>query len=218
MKQKSLRTHLLIALISISMIIPAYSISAAALVTDPAGSGYMVPDYFCVANWAYSPLLTKFIDKLPGLGAASANALGQYIPVAVADTTTYPNNDYYEIAVVQFAEKMHSELPATTLRGYVQISTTAVPGAHVRLLNTDGTPILLPNGSQAYGVDKPHYLGPAILSQSNRPTRIKFYNLLPKGKGKSFHPGRYQRNGSRDGQRDGRDVYPESRRHPSSWQ
>ncbi len=40
----------------------------------------------------------------------AANDLGQYIPVAVPDTTTYPGTDYYEIAVVQYREKFHSDL------------------------------------------------------------------------------------------------------------
>ena len=33
------------------------------------------------------------------------NNLGQHIPVGVADTTTYPDADYYEIAVVQTASR-----------------------------------------------------------------------------------------------------------------
>src|SRR5690606_3275429 len=74
--------------------------------------GYLVPDYFGVANWAYSPLLDKFIDRLPGLGPDQSNALGQYIPIAVPDTETYPGSDYYEIAVVEYKEQMHSQLPA----------------------------------------------------------------------------------------------------------
>jgi FtsP/CotA-like multicopper oxidase with cupredoxin domain len=160
----------------------------AAVVTDP-NTGYMVPDYFGVANWAFSPPLTKFVDALPGLGSTGANALGQYIPVAVADNTTYVGSDYYEIAVVEYQEQMHSDLPPTTLRGYVQLSTSVVPGAHIALTNPDGSPINMPNGSQAYGVDKPHYLGPAIIAtgalpgQAGTPVRIKFYNLLPTGSG-----------------------------------
>ena len=69
------------------------------------------------------------MDTLPGLGPNAANNLGQYIPVAVPDTTTYPGTDYYEIAVVQYREKMHSDVPAPLLRGYVQLSTSVVPGA-----------------------------------------------------------------------------------------
>ncbi len=159
--------------------------------TDP-DTGYLVPDYFGNANWGYSPTnLRKFVDKLAGLGSANANLLGQYIPLAVPDTTTYVDNattgakasDYYEIAVVEYMEKMHSDLPATKNRGYVQIDTQAIPGAGVPLYQADGvTKIYYPGTTnQVYVVDKPHYLGPAIVSDSNRPVRVKFYNLLPKG-------------------------------------
>ena len=51
--------------------------ASAAIIVDPA-TGLMVPDYFGVANWAYSPPLTKFIDKLPGLGPTEKNNLNQY--------------------------------------------------------------------------------------------------------------------------------------------
>ncbi len=164
------------------------TVTAATLI-DPA-TGFMLTDYFGVANWANSPPLTKFIDELPGLGPGEANALGQYIPVAVADNTTYPGSDYYEIAVVEYEEKLHSQLQPTRLRGYVQLETSVISGAHFQLKNpSDNSTILLPNSSQAYGVDKPHYLGPAIVAmgalpgQAGRPVRIKFYNLLPAGAG-----------------------------------
>ena len=160
-------------------------------VTDP-DTGYLVPDYFGSANWAYSPTnLRKFVDKLAGLGSANTNLLGQYIPLAVPDTTTYTANattgakasDYYEIAVVEYMEKMHSDLPATKNRGYVQIHTAALPGVGVPLFQADGTtPINYPGtATQILVVDKPHYLGPAIVSDSNKPVRVKFYNLLPIG-------------------------------------
>ena len=48
---------------------------------------------------------------------------------------------------------------------------------------------LLPDGTQAYGVDKPHFLGPVIVAKgaypggTGTPVRIKFYNLLPIGMG-----------------------------------
>ena len=45
-----------------------------AITVDTGGSGYGG--------------IRKFVTKLPGLGAASANELGQSIPVAIADTTT----------------------------------------------------------------------------------------------------------------------------------
>ena len=149
-----------------------------------------VPKYFSVGNYANSPLYTgpgtgirKFVDTLPGLGAANKNNLGQYIPVAVPDTTTYPGSDYYEIAVVDFQEKMHSDLPATRLRGYVQLSTAVVPGARFALSNPDNSPINLPNGQRALAVEPPHYLGPTIVAQKDRPVRILFRNLLRPGSG-----------------------------------
>jgi len=123
--------------------------------------------------------IRKFVDGLPGLGPAGANNLGQYIPVAVPDKATYPGSDYYEIAVVQYREKMHSDLPGTLLRGYVQLSTSEVPGGQVPLFNDllDGT--TAPTGYT--GVTAPHYLGPTILAEKDVPVRILFRNLLPTG-------------------------------------
>ena len=118
---------------------------------------------------------------------AGANNLGQYIPLADPDTTTFPNTDYYVIAVVQHREQMSSSLPATgtLLREYVQLETASKTGKHIALQTDmpDGTstPVLMPDGSQAYGMDNPHYLGPTIVATKDRAVRIVFYNLLPKG-------------------------------------
>jgi FtsP/CotA-like multicopper oxidase with cupredoxin domain/fibronectin type 3 domain-containing protein len=128
-----------------------------AITLKKAGSGYLIPG------------IRKFVDTLPGLTPAGANNLGQYIPLAVADTTTFPGADYYEIGVVQYQEQMHSDLPPTLLRGYVQLETAVVTGAHYAL----------PGGK--FGVDAPHFLGPTIIAQKDRPVRITFYNLLPTG-------------------------------------
>lgn len=105
-------------------------------------------------NWTNSPIIRKFVDLLPGVGPGAANNLGQYIPVAVPDTTTYPGCDYYELQLRQYREQMHSDLPPTTLRGYVQVK----------------------NGVQ---VTPANYLGPIIVAQKGRPVRIKFTNRLP---------------------------------------
>jgi FtsP/CotA-like multicopper oxidase with cupredoxin domain len=142
-----------------------------------------VPHYFGpYPNWANSPAIPKFVDGLPGLGPSGANNLGQYLPVAIPDTTTYPGSDYYEIGLVQYREKMHSNLPATLLRGYVQLSTSIVPGAQVPLSNAllDGTSVPIANYT---GVTAPHYLGPVIAAAKDRPVRILFRNLLPTGSG-----------------------------------
>lgn len=154
------------------------SLASTKLVIDPS-----VPNYFGKANWAYTPIIEKFIDEMPMLGTSNTNAPEKYIPVAVPDTTTYPGCHYYEIAVVQFKEKMHSQLPDTTLRGYVQLSTTVVPGKEIPLNhnNNSDTPIFKGDGTRAYAVDDPHYMGPAIIAKRDVPVRIKFYNLLPTG-------------------------------------
>ena len=171
--------------------------------TDGPGPGG-VPDYFGPSpNWALSPAPTvdpqtgalvggirKFHDALPGLGSGAPNNLGQYIPVAVPDQQTYvnapyngPASDYYEIALVEYSEQMHFDLPPTRLRGYVQVSTAVVPGLHIPLVDPNGAAILDANNQPVFGVDHPHYLGPTIVAQKDRPVRVKFSNYLAKGAG-----------------------------------
>ena len=145
----------------------AASSEQASAVPAPGGT----PDYFGIyPNYANSPLPTvvggnvvpgtgmrKFVDSLPGLGYANRNDLGQYIPVAVPDQSTYTNCDYYEIELGQYTEQMHKDLPVTTLRGYRQTNTSD------------------PN------VSKFSYLGPIIIAQKDRPVRVKFTNKLSTG-------------------------------------
>ena len=126
----------------------------AAPVMNPLGT----PDYLggVVPNYANSPILQKFVHTLPGLTAANANDLGQFIPLAIADKTTFPGSDYYQIGLTDYTQQLHKDLPAPTkLRGYMDLA----PGA-------DG---------------KAHYLGPLILAQRDRPVRIKFTNMLGTG-------------------------------------
>ncbi len=127
--------------------------------TGPLDAYNGIPDYYTTANWANSFPMAKFVDTLPGLGAANANNLGQYLPVAVADTTTFPGSDYYIIELREYSEKMHSDLNPTKLRGYVQVDSAGV----------DVAPI--------------HYLGPIIVATKDRPVRLKFTNKLPTGAG-----------------------------------
>lgn len=134
------------------------------------------PNYFGpVPNYANSPLtvvkttksgkvksvtgIRKFVDSLPGLGSEHQNNLGQFIPVAVANTNAFPGSDYYEIGVVQYQRQMHSDLNPTTLRGYVQLGAGIDP------------------------VGAAQYLGPLIIAQKDRPVRVKLSNLLPTGPG-----------------------------------
>jgi FtsP/CotA-like multicopper oxidase with cupredoxin domain len=173
-------------------------------VVPPVGG---TPDYFGIySNYANSPLpgvtrnaggaitaisggLRKFIDSLPGLGPTGANNLGQYIPIATANTTAFPGSDYYEIALVEYRERMHSDLPATgvKLRGYVQ--------------ENSGVP-----------VGSPHYLGPLIIAQKDRPVRVKFTNRLPTGSGGNlFIPVDTTLMGAGTGPNGGTEMYTQNR-------
>jgi hypothetical protein len=132
--------------------------------------------------------MRKFVDDLPTVGNGG-------IPAAVPDTTTYEGSDYYEIALVEYTQQMHGDLPPTKLRGYVQL-----------------------NG----GSGEPSYLGPAIVAQKDRPVRILFRNQLPTGEaGNLFLPvdttvmgAGMTAEGHDDGPIDGGPAQPDVRREP----
>jgi FtsP/CotA-like multicopper oxidase with cupredoxin domain len=112
--------------------------------------------------------LRKFVDSLPGLGPTHANNLGNFIPVATKMTDPSGHgDDYYEIGEVEYTMQMHSDLPkATKLRGYKDLNPAAPAN---------------PNTS--------YYLGPLIISQMNKPVRVKFTNQLGIGaEGNLFIP------------------------------
>ncbi|MBI5232075.1 MAG: multicopper oxidase domain-containing protein [Coriobacteriales bacterium] len=138
---------------------------------EPSQGG--IPDYFGDAIWAFSPPLRKFVDELPGVGSGNkSSTLDTFISVAHPDTITYPGSDYYEIELQQYAQQMHSDLPPTTLRGYVQVN--------------QGTDV---DGNNTIDPDPIMYLGPAIVARKGRPVRIKFTNKLGTGDdGKLFLP------------------------------
>jgi FtsP/CotA-like multicopper oxidase with cupredoxin domain len=186
------------------------------------------PDYFgTYPNWALSPLPTvdptthvisggirKFVDTLPGLGSANKNDLGQYIPVAAADTTTYSGSDYYEIALVQFIQQLHRDLPPTKIRGYVQLETpvNASTSQHIVLTYPSGSVIRDTAGTQVFGYDKPMYLGTTIVAQKDRPVRVKFINYLPTGSaGDLFIPVDTTTMGAGTGPNGGTELYKENR-------
>jgi FtsP/CotA-like multicopper oxidase with cupredoxin domain len=109
--------------------------------------------------------LRKFVDSLPGLGlpgcnpalTCNANNLGQFIPIASKiSNPLYPSDDYYEIGLYDYVQRMHSDLPkATKLRGYRDLAPAA-----------DGLN---------------HYLGPLIIATRDKAVRIKFVNNLGTG-------------------------------------
>ncbi len=116
--------------------------------------------------------------------------------------------DQYDIGLVQYKTSFSSslkdpitDLPVGTLvRGYVQLETAANGAsgtgisAHFALYNEmlDGTKIYIgceleadptiPGcATQVYGVTPPQWLGPTLVATKNKPVRIIFRNLLPKG-------------------------------------
>jgi spore coat protein A len=93
-----------------------------------------------------SPALRKFISPLRGLGPGG-------IPIATADTTTYPGVDYYQIGVAQHSEVLHPDLPGpTTLWGYYD---------------------------KSFGADnRKIHLGGVIVANQDRPVRIQVTNEL----------------------------------------
>ena len=162
--------------------------SGAAVVVPPGAAGFNPNVNYNIPNFAYSPNIRKFVDSLPGLGAAGCtlgnplgtgtcheNNLGQYIPLAVPDRTTYPDADYYVLGAVEYTQKMNSDLPATRLRGYRQENAT-----DPRIQNIS------------------QYLGPAIIARAydptkpqgingnGRATRVLFKNELPIGAAGNF--------------------------------
>ncbi|MEU3073491.1 multicopper oxidase domain-containing protein [Streptomyces laurentii] len=153
-------------------------------VTDP-GAGYLTVG------------MKKFQDQLPltcdpradGTGcpdvaqlrAPSTKPSEKFIPVGVPESVTTKGKpaDEYVIGLVQYLTRFSSDLPPTLVRGYVQLSTDAVPGRRVPLYNElmDGTRQPLPYT----GVTAPQWMGPLLAATKDRPVRIVFRNLLPKG-------------------------------------
>ncbi len=169
-----------------------FGIAAVPLVPVPGGT----PDYFGpYSNYANSQFpatdglgnvtgggIRKFVDSLPGLGPTGANNLGNYIPVATADKISYPGSDYYEIGLVEYHQKLHSDINSTLLEGYVQIESPNVTGSlHIPLFYPNGTAIRNASGGQVFAMDNPRYLGPAIVGNKDVPVRVKFQNYLPVG-------------------------------------
>jgi FtsP/CotA-like multicopper oxidase with cupredoxin domain len=172
----------------------AYSAPIVDLASVTPGTGAASTAYVTPAGGTGLP---KFVDKLPGLGPAGANGLGQYIPVGVPETCMYSSQaaDCYSIALVEFTETMHTNLPETRLRGYVQLETPGVLAALAAMNPPVSSKHVLVGGGH-YAIDKPHYLGPVLVARGRvagipntlpsdpgypRPVRITFYNLLPGG-------------------------------------
>ena len=153
--------------------------------------------------------LRKFVTPLGGLYngletvpdssalTAAQNDLAQGIPIAITQhkwlnpfNGVQTADDYYEIAVVEYKQQLHTDLvKQTRLRGYVQIETPAIAAGlkdlagvgseHIPGTYPDGSAILDATGKQVYFVHKPHYLGPSIIADHGTPIRLKLSNYLP---------------------------------------
>ena len=105
--------------------------------------------------------IRKFQNGLAGLGPANQNDLLNYIPIAKPMINVWGNGgDYYEIGLQDYTQKLHTDIPATQLRGYADLN-----GASSSLA--------------AFGDDSsPHYLGPMFLATRGTRVRVKFRNML----------------------------------------
>ena len=109
------------------------------------GAATLFPWRSAYAAFAQTMALKKFIQPLRGLGPGG-------IPVATpVQPGPYPRIDYYEIALRDFYDQLHPDLPPTRLYGY----GNAAPGSEFR------------------------HLGGVIVANRDRPVRIKFTNHLP---------------------------------------
>ena len=188
------RLGLIMVMLSIGTM-PNFAGAVSQIPTSPitghlkAGETTRTPDYYTTANWANSPPLAKFVDTLPGLGSGKANNLGQYLTVGKPDITTYPGSDYYEIELREFHQRMHSDLPApgTLLRGYVQVnrgtnlSVGTLPSQNKCGADQHACTAADTAAGNGIAPDPIRYLGPTLVSERDRPVRVKFTNKLPIG-------------------------------------
>ena len=111
-----------------------------------AGAATLFPWRSAYAAFAQTVALRKFIQPLRGLGPGG-------IPLAIpVQPGPYAGIDYYEIALRDYHDQLHPDLPPTRLYGY---GNAADPPASFR------------------------HLGGVIVAGRDRPVRIKFTNHLP---------------------------------------
>ena len=140
------------------------------IVPNPA-MGFNQNVNYTLPNFSQSPNIRKFVDSLPGLGVpgctpgtgtapnvtggtCNQNNLGQYIPIAVPDTTTYPGSAFYNIAASNYSVQVNSDLPPTAFRGYLQVKGIGAGQT---------------NDTAIGGVSQ--YLGPAIIARRYDPSK-----------------------------------------------
>src|SRR5690242_7517285 len=82
----------------------------------------------------------------PGLGPSAKNEIGQYIPLATKHSIKFAGKttDLYNVAVSQFSEQMHPDLPGKTdFFGYTDLFTFDQKYLGGAIVATRGTPVLL---------------------------------------------------------------------------
>jgi len=136
----------------------------------------------------------------------------------IPNTTRYTNNDYYQVAIVEFEHRFHTDLPPTRVYGYVQVDIekdskgnsyfSNIPNRY-SLTNVDGTPIKFKN-INVQSMTYPIYMGGAIKATKGRAVRIKFYNLLPANTNNHLLPVDITMKGAGENMRTG-EMYPQSR-------
>jgi spore coat protein A, manganese oxidase len=99
--------------------------------------------------WAFAQSPTsirKFVTSLPGLGPTARNEIGQYIPLATKHSINFAGRptDLYNVAVTEFSELMHPDLPGKTkFFGYTDLFTFDQKYLGGAIVAKRGTPLLL---------------------------------------------------------------------------
>lgn len=97
-------------------------------------------------TFAKNARIRKFAVGLPGLGADGANEIGQFIPLAKKSSSTFAGmaTDTYDLAVAEFSENMHHDLPGpTTVWGYYDRTTNEKKYLGGVIVAKRGTPVML---------------------------------------------------------------------------
>lgn len=125
--------------------------------TALAGAGIAFSPAFGKGRaWAFAQSPTnirKFVTSVPGLGPSAKNEIGQYLPLATKHTINFAGRatDLYNVAVTEFSQRMHPDLPGrTSFFGYTDLFT----------------------------LDR-KYLGGVIVAKRGRPVVLTVTNLLP---------------------------------------
>ena len=163
--------------------VPNFALSKLPVLTLTSGAN--MPEVYTATGG-----IRKFANTLAGLGPANKNNLNNYIPVATPITPQpwaaaqgASAGDYYEIGLFDYNHQFHSDIsgPCTTAAGIAPslIGATTCAGTGVAT-QVRGYKDLNPSRAAAFsGADTvPHYLGPVIIAQTNKPVRVKFTNSL----------------------------------------